>query len=135
MFSFRRNLINLELMQTAVAKIPNPIDRHVGNRVRMQRVPMNMSQEKLGEAPGITFQQIQKYEKGVNRISASRLQQISQTLVVPPSFFFQNTTGKGAVENPAAIDGGAIILDFCVHNRGDPAQSCFRTHLGSENTS
>ena len=105
-------------MQTAMAKIPNPIDRHVGNRVRMQRVLMNMSQEKLGEALGITFQQIQKYEKGVNRISASRLQQISQTLKVPPSFFFQDTTGKGAVENPAAIDGGAIISDFLSTTEG-----------------
>ena len=118
MFAFRRNLTNLELMQTAMAKIPNPIDRHVGNRVRMQRVLMNMSQEKLGEALGITFQQIQKYEKGVNRISASRLQQISQTLKVPPSFFFQDTTGKGAVENPAAIDGGAIISDFLSTTEG-----------------
>lgn len=73
---------------------------------------MNMSQEKLGEALGITFQQVQKYEKGVNRISASRLQQISQTLKVPPSFFFQDTAGKGGVENVAAVDGGSIVSDF-----------------------
>lgn len=75
-------------------KTPNPIDRHVGNRVRMQRILMNMSQEKLGEALGVTFQQVQKYEKGVNRISASRLQQISRFLNVPPSFFFQNAPDK-----------------------------------------
>ena len=73
---------------------------------------MNMSQEKLGEALGITFQQIQKYEKGVNRISASRLQQISQTLKVPPSFFFQDTAGKGGIENASAIEGGSIVSDF-----------------------
>lgn len=62
----------------------------------MQRILSNMSQEKLGEALGITFQQVQKYEKGVNRISASRLQQIAQILRVPPSFFFQNAPVKTA---------------------------------------
>lgn len=77
-----------------MSKEPNPIDRHVGNRVRMQRILLGMSQEKLGEALGITFQQVQKYEKGVNRISASRLQQIAQILKAPPSFFFQNAPGK-----------------------------------------
>jgi transcriptional regulator with XRE-family HTH domain len=72
-----------------VKKSPNPIDRHVGSRVRMRRVMLGMSQEKLGEALGLTFQQVQKYEKGVNRIGASRLQQISRTLDVPPSYFFE----------------------------------------------
>ncbi|MGQ0446305.1 MAG: helix-turn-helix domain-containing protein [Beijerinckiaceae bacterium] len=70
-------------------KIPNPIDRHVGGRVRMRRVMLGMSQEKLGDALGLTFQQVQKYEKGTNRIGASRLQQISRTLDVPPAFFFE----------------------------------------------
>ena len=79
-----------------MSKEPNPIDRHVGNRLRMQRILSNMSQEKLGEALGITFQQVQKYEKGVNRISASRLQQIAYILKVPPSFFFQNAPVKTA---------------------------------------
>lgn len=79
-----------------MSKEPNPIDRHVGNRLRMQRILSNMSQEKLGEALGITFQQVQKYEKGINRISASRLQQISRILNVPPSFFFQNAPDKTA---------------------------------------
>jgi len=72
-----------------VKKIPNPIDRHVGSRVRMRRVLLGMSQEKLGEALGLTFQQVQKYEKGTNRIGASRLQQISRSLDVPPAFFFE----------------------------------------------
>jgi transcriptional regulator with XRE-family HTH domain len=70
-------------------KTPNPIDRYVGSRVRMRRVILGMSQEKLGEALGLTFQQVQKYEKGANRIGASRLQQISRTLDVPPAFFFE----------------------------------------------
>jgi transcriptional regulator with XRE-family HTH domain len=68
-------------------KSPNPVDRHVGARLRMRRMMLPMSQEKLGEALGLTFQQVQKYEKGANRIGASRLQQISQILQVPVSFF------------------------------------------------
>jgi transcriptional regulator with XRE-family HTH domain len=70
-------------------KSPNPIDKHVGNRVRMRRMMLKMSQEKLGNAVGLTFQQIQKYEKGANRIGASRLQQIALVLSVPVPFFFE----------------------------------------------
>ena len=70
-------------------KAPNPIDKHVGSRVRMRRMMLSMSQEKLGDALGLTFQQVQKYEKGTNRIGASRLQQISNILQVPVSFFFE----------------------------------------------
>src|SRR5215471_13435087 len=70
-------------------KAPNPIDKHVGSRVRMRRMMLAMSQEKLGAALGLTFQQVQKYEKGTNRIGASRLQQISQILQVPVEFFFE----------------------------------------------
>jgi transcriptional regulator with XRE-family HTH domain len=82
-----------------VKKIPNPIDRHVGSRVRMRRVMRGMSQEKLGEALGLTFQQVQKYEKGTNRIGASRLQQISRTLDVPPAFFFEGAPSFEAIAN------------------------------------
>ncbi|MBM3608216.1 MAG: helix-turn-helix transcriptional regulator [Alphaproteobacteria bacterium] len=67
---------------------PNPVDKHVGSRVRMRRLLLGLSQEKLGEALGLTFQQVQKYEKGTNRIGASRLQQISKILQAPPSYFF-----------------------------------------------
>ncbi|MDR3407379.1 MAG: helix-turn-helix transcriptional regulator [Methylovirgula sp.] len=100
-------------------KAPNPIDRHVGSRVRMRRILLGMSQEKLGEALGLTFQQIQKYEKGTNRIGASRLQQISRTLNVPPAFFFegapmQDETGSenGAVLAAAEPPGSSFVLDF-----------------------
>src|SRR6202040_776074 len=82
-----------------VKKIPNPIDRHVGSRVRMRRVMLRMSQEKLGEALGLTFQQVQKYEKGTNRIGASRLQQISRTLDVPPAYFFEGAPSFEAIAN------------------------------------
>src|SRR3970040_1780121 len=72
-----------------VKKVPNPTDKHVGARVRMRRMMLAMSQEKLGDALGLTFQQVQKYEKGANRIGASRLQQISHILQVPVAFFFE----------------------------------------------
>src|SRR5438874_6662329 len=72
-----------------VKKEPNPIDKHVGSRVRMRRMMLGMSQEKLGDAFGLTFQQVQKYEKGTNRISASRLQQSAHILQVPVTFFFE----------------------------------------------
>ena len=72
-----------------VKKAPNPVDKHVGGRVRMRRMMLDMSQEKLGDALGLTFQQVQKYEKGTNRISASRLQHISHILQVPVPFFFE----------------------------------------------
>ena len=70
-------------------KEPHPIDRHVGGRVRLQRTLIGMSQEQLGDKLGVTFQQVQKYEKGSNRISASRLWQISKILSAPVSFFFE----------------------------------------------
>ena len=69
-------------------KAPNPVDKHVGSRVRMRRMVLGMSQEKLGRALGLTFQQVQKYEKGANRIGASRLQHIARILQVPVAFFF-----------------------------------------------
>ena len=77
-------------------KTPNPIDVHVGLRVRMRRLMLSMSQEKLGEALGLTFQQVQKYEKGSNRIGASRLQHISSILKVPVSFFFDGAPRQGS---------------------------------------
>ena len=69
---------------------PNPIDVHVGSRVRLRRTLLGMSQEKLGEALGLTFQQVQKYERGANRIGASRLYDLSRVLDVPVSFFFDD---------------------------------------------
>src|SRR5471032_965256 len=92
-------------------KTPNPIDKHVGSRVRMRRMMLSMSQEKLGDALGLTFQQVQKYEKGANRIGASRLQQISNILQVPVAFFFEGapnapgfqSDGMGEAPSPAYV--------------------------------
>lgn len=72
---------------------PSPIDVHVGSRVRLRRTLLGMSQEKLGEALGLTFQQVQKYERGVNRIGASRLFDLSRVLDVPIGFFFDDMHG------------------------------------------
>lgn len=101
-------------------KAPNPIDKHVGSRVRMRRMMIGMSQEKLGEKLGITFQQIQKYEKGTNRVGASRLQQIATVLAVPPAFFFEGA--------PIPVSGGgggfsessspAYVSDFLATSDG-----------------
>jgi transcriptional regulator with XRE-family HTH domain len=100
-------------------KAPNPIDKHVGSRVRMRRMMLSMSQEKLGGALGLTFQQVQKYEKGTNRIGASRLQQISHILQVPVAFFFEGAPtvsphGDGMVEAPSP----SYVSDFLATSDG-----------------
>ena len=79
-----------------VKKAPNPIDRHVGSRVRMRRMMLSMSQEKLGDALGLTFQQVQKYEKGTNRVGASRLSRIAAVLGVSVGELFESSEDKTA---------------------------------------
>lgn len=92
-------------------KKPNPIDVHVGSRVRLRRNMLGLSQEKLGESLGITFQQVQKYEKGTNRVGASRLQAISSILSVPVSFFFEDAPGE--VQTGFAEDESTqYVVDF-----------------------
>ncbi len=96
-------------------KQPNPIDIHVGSRVRLRRMMLSMSQEKLGESLGITFQQIQKYEKGTNRIGASRLQHIARVLQVPVSFFFEDAPGGpggGSASGMAEAPQTQYVVDF-----------------------
>jgi transcriptional regulator with XRE-family HTH domain len=105
-----------------VKKAPNPIDKHVGSRVRMRRMMLGMSQEKLGDALGLTFQQVQKYEKGTNRIGASRLQQISHILQVPVAFFFEgapDVTPQGMAERGAdAAPSPTYVSDFLATSDG-----------------
>ncbi|MDA8232124.1 MAG: helix-turn-helix domain-containing protein [Magnetospirillum sp.] len=84
---------------------PNPIDVHVGGRVRLRRTLLGMSQEKLGEALGLTFQQVQKYERGANRIGASRLFDLSRVLDVPVSFFFDDMSGEVEQLSPRLMSG------------------------------
>ncbi|SRR5579883_3389562 len=104
-------------------KAPNPIDKHVGSRVRMRRMMLGMSQEKLGDALGLTFQQVQKYEKGTNRIGASRLQQISHILQVPVSFFFEgapivHATGRQDGVGMGEAPSPAYVSDFLATSDG-----------------
>ena len=84
-------------------KAPGALDRYVGNRMRVRRLEVGMSQEKLGEALGITFQQVQKYEKGTNRISASRLHELARVLGVDVPFFFQGSGERSPAESEAAL--------------------------------
>ncbi len=100
-------------------KAPNPVDKYVGSRVRMRRIMLGMSQEKLGEALGLTFQQIQKYEKGTNRVGASRIQQISEILQVPVSFLFEG--GPSGTTNAEGFGEGtspSYISDFLATAEG-----------------
>jgi transcriptional regulator with XRE-family HTH domain len=100
-------------------KAPNPVDKYVGSRVRMRRIMLGMSQEKLGEALGLTFQQIQKYEKGTNRVGASRIKQISEILQVPVSFLFDGgPTGTTNAEGFSEETSPSYISDFLATSEG-----------------
>ena len=100
-------------------KLPNLIDEHVGARVRMRRTMLGMSQEKLGEALGITFQQVQKYEKGTNRISASRLHHLSHLLQVSMPFFFEGAPHvPGPSEDIGVAPSPAYVSEFLASSDG-----------------
>ncbi len=103
---------------TESKKKPNPIDVHVGGRIRLRRNMVGMSQEKLGEHLGITFQQIQKYEKGTNRVGASRLQAIASFLEVPVSYFFEGAPGERPSEGFAEDSQTAFVVDFLSSTEG-----------------
>jgi transcriptional regulator with XRE-family HTH domain len=102
-------------------KISNPIDKHVGSRVRMRRLMLHMSQTEIADALGLTFQQVQKYEKGTNRVSASRLQHMCQILQVPVTFFFEGLpASSGTVEDQVAIEASspAYVNEFLATSDG-----------------
>ncbi len=99
-------------------KVPNPVDKYVGTRVRMRRMMLSMSQERLGDALGLTFQQVQKYEKGANRIGASRLQQISDILNVPVSFFFEGAPNMPGHSGMGETPSPAYVSDFLATSDG-----------------
>jgi transcriptional regulator with XRE-family HTH domain len=99
-------------------KKPNPVDIHVGSRIRLRRNMLGMSQEKLGENLGITFQQIQKYEKGTNRVGASRLQAIAEILSVPVSFFFEDVPGSESGSGLGEDNSTTFVVDFLNSSEG-----------------
>jgi transcriptional regulator with XRE-family HTH domain len=92
-------------------KTPNPVDIHVGSRVRLRRLLLGLSQEKLGDELGVTFQQVQKYERGANRIGASRLYRVAEVLEVPIGFFFEGLQSS-PVEGFAEGDQTPLVNDF-----------------------
>jgi transcriptional regulator with XRE-family HTH domain len=99
-------------------KSPNPIDKYVGSRVRMRRLMLTMSQGKLAGALGLTFQQVQKYEKGSNRIGASRLQHIAHVLQVPVGFFFDGAPDVHPMTGAAEAPSPSYITDFLATPEG-----------------
>lgn len=102
-----------------VAKVPNQVDKYVGSRVRMRRLMLDMSQEELGGALGISFQQVQKYEKGTNRISASRLLDMAHVLQIPVPYFFEGVPQiSGHAGKGAEVRSPAYISDFLANSDG-----------------
>lgn len=100
-------------------KLPDPTDKHVGTRVRMRRLMLDMSQTDIARAVGLTFQQVQKYEKGTNRVSASRLQQFSKILEVPIPFFFEGlATPKSTSKQTTDAPSPAYVSDFLASSDG-----------------
>ena len=88
----------------AERKAPNPVDAHIGSRLRLRRLTLGLSQEKLGKELGLTFQQVQKYERGANRIGASRLYAIAQILEAPVSYFFEGLEGLDTISPDDRIE-------------------------------
>ena len=100
-------------------KSANPIDKHVGNRLRMRRIMLGMSQTNLADGLGLTFQQVQKYEKGTNRLSASKLQQCAGILQVPVEFFFEGVPSiPGAPKPKGAAPSVDYVSDFLATTAG-----------------
>ena len=98
-------------------RAPNPVDVHVGTRLRMRRMMLSISQEKLGEALGVSFQQIQKYEKGTNRIGAGRLRDISNELKVPISYFYDDMPGEASASGFAET-GTSYVSELLTSSDG-----------------
>lgn len=104
-------------------KQPNPVDLHVGNRVRARRRTLGLSQEKLAEAVGVTFQQVQKYENGTNRIGSSRLQQIAAAMAIPISYFFEDVPGQTELSKDAP--SSSWLTEFLTTSEGPALVKAF----------
>lgn len=111
-----------ESLKSMSEKKFNPIDKHVGIRMRLRRNFLHISQEKLGEKIGVTFQQIQKYEKGLNRIGASRLKVIADALQTDVSYFFADSNGK----TDAIAEPDTKFLEFCASHEGIQLMQAFQ---------
>lgn len=113
--------LSVEATNKNQTRKPNPIDIHVGGRIRLRRMMSGLSQERLGEHMGLTFQQIQKYEKGANRVGASRLFQLAQVLEVPVSYFFddlESDEASGLASGFAESKSQDFVLEFLNSREG-----------------
>lgn len=107
--------------EPSMKKAPGDFDRHVGRRIRMRRIQVGMSQERLADSLGVTFQQVQKYEKGANRITMSRMRIVAQVLGVPMAFFSEGAPGE---------DGMVLATGFAENRQADYAVELFSTPEG-----
>src|SRR6195952_1505577 len=104
--------------QIDVERSPHPVDLHVGARIRMRRKVLGVSQEKLADELGLTFQQVQKYERGANRVSASKLYEIARSLSAPISYFFDGLSDPQAGPDVAGVPVDNFVHDFLMTNEG-----------------
>ncbi len=105
-------------MAEQIESRPSPVDVHVGARIRLRRTLLGMSQERLGDALGLTFQQVQKYERGINRVGASRLFDLSRILDVPISFFYDNMSDAVSGVAPGAPQPARSVAGFAEQQEG-----------------
>lgn len=106
---------------------PNQVDQHIGARMRLRRLMMNVSQERLAELLGLTFQQVQKYEKGVNRVAASRLWDVAKALDVPVSYFFEGLIGSEDARGMAENGVDTPIFDLIASPDGAQLAAAYAT--------
>jgi transcriptional regulator with XRE-family HTH domain len=118
--SWQDNLWRRKLSEETEGRRPNPVDLHVGGRVRMRRKLLGVSQEQLADSLGLTFQQVQKYERGANRVSASKLYEIARTLQVPVSFFFDGLADPmdGSDHDEVGQQAERIVQEFLTTPEG-----------------
>jgi transcriptional regulator with XRE-family HTH domain len=104
---------------------PDPVDLYVGARIRMRRKLLGVSQERLAEQLGLTFQQVQKYERGANRVSASKLHAIGTALGAPVAYFFEGFAGAGPTPSGAEPDGSSLVHELVMTPEGMELASLF----------
>ncbi len=105
-------------MVNEISSAPNPIDQHVGLRIRLRRKELGVSQEKLADAIGLTFQQVQKYERAANRVSASKLYEVALALDTSVAFFFEGLTSDDSIDRTALKGGRSAVQDFLMTPEG-----------------
>lgn len=114
-------------MEPDLDRSPNPVDRHVGLRIRLRRKELGVSQERLADAIGLTFQQVQKYERAANRVSASKLWEMARSLKVPITYFFDGLGDPSLGEPDSEQDARRTVHDFLLTSEGVELATLFPT--------